>query len=232
VPIKTTVIVESDVDKFKQSYAAFEKYRSALKALYGDPALKAPYVAAATSAGGDLLKFIDLDKAARSQTNFATAAQKAGHAFRGLGTGVGRTLEGFARVALSPLEMLFPAGLAVGLFGLGASLVGAGTFYGLERGAAGVSDRRRQAMGLGVSYGALSAYDLNFSRFGVGQETLGAVAGGVYDFTSPNTSGSSLRAVRATGTRLRRRSILSAAFRRYSKTRRMVWSGVSHTVTT
>jgi hypothetical protein len=44
-------------------------------------------------------------------------------------------------------------------------------------------------MGLGVSYGSLSAYDLNFSRFGVGQETLGAVAGGIYDFTSPEYLG-------------------------------------------
>jgi len=100
-----------------------------------------------------------------------------------------RTLEGFARVALSPLEILFPAGLAVGLLGLGAGLVGAGSLYGLERGASAVSDRRRQAMGLGVSYGSLSAYDLNFSRFGVGAGTLGAVAGGIYDSTSPEYLG-------------------------------------------
>jgi hypothetical protein len=189
VPIRTRVTVEADSEKFRASYAAFEKYRTALKQLYGEQVERAPFIKAASDAGGQLLKFIDLDKAARSQTNFATAAQKASHAFRGLGTGVKNTLESFARIALSPLEMLFPAGLAVGLFGLGAGLVGAGTFYGLERGAAGVSDRRRQAMGLGVSYGSLSAYDLNFSRFGVGQETLGAVAGGIYDFTSPQFMG-------------------------------------------
>ena len=119
------------------------------------------------------------------QTKFAAAAQKAGSSFKGLASGVKLTLESLARYALSPLQMLFPAGLAVGLFGLGAGLVGAGSIYGLERGAAGVSDRRRTAMGLGVSYGALSSYDLNFSRFGVGEGTLGAVAGGLSDFTSP-----------------------------------------------
>jgi hypothetical protein len=189
MPIRTKIAVEADVDKFKQSYAAFEKYRAALKALYGDPALKAPYVAAASAAGGQVAKFLDLDQAARSQTQFAAAAQKASLTFKGLVSGVKQTLEGFARVALSPLEILFPAGLAVGLLGLGAGLVGAGSIYGLERGAADVSDRRRQAMGLGVSYGSLSAYDLNFSRFGVGSETLGAVATGIYDFTSPEYLG-------------------------------------------
>jgi hypothetical protein len=196
MPIRTKIAVEADAEKFKASFALFQKYQAALKELHGSAVLKAPYVAATASAGGALLKFLDLDQAARSQTQFATAAQKAAHAFRGLGSGVVRTLEGFARVALSPLEMLFPAGLAVGLFGLGAGLVGAGTFYGLERGAAAVSDRRRQAMGVGVSYGSLSAYDLNFSRFGVGQETLGAVASGIYDFTSPEYIG--LRSAGAT----------------------------------
>jgi hypothetical protein len=189
MPIRTKIAVEADSEKFKASFATFEKYRTALKQLYGEQVERAPFIKAASDAGGQVLKFIDLDKAARSQTNFATAAQKAGHAFRGLGTGVVQTLEGFARIALSPLEILFPAGLAVGLLGLGAGLIGAGSLYGLERGAAGVSDRRRQAMGLGVSYGSLSAYDLNFSRFGVGQETLGAVAGGIYDFTSPEYLG-------------------------------------------
>jgi hypothetical protein len=189
MPIRTKIAVEADAEKFKASYAAFEKYRTALKQLYGEQVERAPFIKAASDAGGQVLKFIDLDKAARSQTNFATAAQKAGHAFRGLGTGVKNTLESFARIALSPLEILFPAGLAVGLLGLGAGLVGAGSIYGLERGAADVSDRRRQAMGLGVSYGSLSAYDLNFSRFGIGSETLGAVASGVYDFTSPEYLG-------------------------------------------
>jgi hypothetical protein len=189
MPIRTKIAVEVDAEKFKASFATFQKYQAALKELYGSDALKAPFVKAAASAGGDLLKFIDLDKAARSQTQFAAAAQKASLTFKGLASGVKQTLEGFARVALSPLEMLFPAGLAVGLLGLGAGLVGAGSLYGLERGAAGVSDRRRQAMGLGVSYGSLSAYDLNFSRFGVGQDTLEAVAGGIYDFTSPEYLG-------------------------------------------
>ena len=109
--------------------------------------------------------------------------------FHGLGTGVVRTIEGFARVALSPLQLFSPQELTVGLFGLGAGLLGAGAVglagYALDRGAADVSARRRQALGLGIGYGALSSYDLNFSRFGLGDQTLSGVATGVYDVTSP-----------------------------------------------
>ena len=185
MPIRTKIDVGADPEKFKQLFAEFQKYQAAVKEQYGAYVLQAPYVKAAAEAGGHVEKFLDLDQAARSQTKFAAAAQKAGSSFKGLASGVKLTLESLARYALSPLQTLFPAGLAVGLFGLGAGLVGAGSIYGLERGAADVSDRRRTAMGLGVSYGALSSFDLNFSRFGLGQDTLGAVAGGIYDFTSP-----------------------------------------------
>jgi hypothetical protein len=82
--------------------------------------------------------------------------------------------------------------------GVSATVVAAiAGWHALERGAAGVSDQRRRALGLGVSYGSLSAYDLNFSRFGMGEGTLEAVASGVYDFTSPAYT--RLRAAGATG---------------------------------
>jgi hypothetical protein len=193
VPIKTTITADVDVEKFKQSYALLQRYQTALKELYGSNVSKAPHIKAVSVASADVLKFLDLDKAARSQTKFAASAQKAGSSFKGLASGVVRTLEGFARVALSPLQILFPAGLVVGLAGIGAGLAGLGIagagLYGLDREAADVSDRRRRALGLGVSYGSLSAYDLNFQRFGVGEGTLGAVAGGIYDVTSPEYLG-------------------------------------------
>ena len=89
------------------------------------------------------------------------------------------------------------------------------------------TDRRREAMGLGVYYGSLSAYDLNFSRFGVGEGTLGAVASGVYDVTSPEYLGFCLRALRATGTRLKRQSISYETSRRFFRAFRMRWSARS-----
>jgi hypothetical protein len=201
VPIRTKIAVEASPEKFKDSLALLQKYRAALKGQYGPDALRAPYIQAASAAGNDLSKFIDnLDKAAGSETRFSAAAQKAGSAFHGLASGVKQTLENLARYALSPLQILFPTGLAVGLAGLGAGLAGVGIgagLYGLDSAAANISDRRRRSMGLGVSYGSLSAYDLDFSRFGVGEGTLGAVAGGIYDFTSPQYLG--LRSAGATG---------------------------------
>ena len=202
MPVKTKIAVEADADKFKQSFALFQKYQTALKKQYGEYVAKAPNIKATTVAGDDLSKFVNgLDRVASSQGKLAGGAEKAARAFHGLGVGVKSTLESFRRVALSPLQVLFPAGLAVGLFGLGAGLAGIGlagaTVYGLDRAASGVSDRRRRALGLGISYGSLTAYDVDFSRFGVGEETLGAVAGGIYNFASPEYLG--LRALGATG---------------------------------
>ena len=62
--------------------------------------------------------------------------------------------------------------------------VAGATLYGLDRAASGVSDRRRRALGLGVDYGAPTAFDLNFARFGA-EGGLEAVAAGAYDVTSP-----------------------------------------------
>ena len=42
MPIKTTVAVQADEARFKKTYAAFEKYRSALKETHGVYVLQAP----------------------------------------------------------------------------------------------------------------------------------------------------------------------------------------------
>jgi hypothetical protein len=57
--------------------------------------------------------------------------------------------------------------------------------FGLEALARGVTGSRKQALGLGVDYGRMSAFELNFGRFGDAAAMLGAVSGGLYDVTSP-----------------------------------------------
>jgi hypothetical protein len=89
VPIKTRIDVGADAAQIKASLAEFEKYRAALAQMYGGAALKAPHIAAASAAGGDLLKFIDLDAASRSQGVF----RKAARAFHSLHTGILRLVE-------------------------------------------------------------------------------------------------------------------------------------------
>ena len=80
--------------------------------------------------------------------------------------------------------MALGAGLVTGGIAL-AAYAGYKAWQGLERGAGDVTAARRQAMGLGLGYGALSSYELNFGRFGLGDQTLGNIATGVYDVTSP-----------------------------------------------
>jgi hypothetical protein len=205
MPIKTKISVDADSEKIKASLAEFEKYRAALAQMYGGAALKAPHIAAASAAGGDLLKFIDLDQAARSQSAFASGSSKASRAFHSLHTGIQRLVE--RQSQSSAMSGLMPGGMrglegigvlagpigliAMTLFGVGvaAGVAGIAAFRGLASGAAGVSDRRRFAMGIGSGYGEVAGFDLDFSRFGADQGTLGAVAGGLYDVTSPQRIG-------------------------------------------
>ena len=194
MPIKSCIEVAADPEAIKASVALLDRYQAALKKLYGAAVADAPYIKAAVTSARDVTEHLKREEAAvrsaaNTQARFTAATQKTGSAFGGLASNVKLTIENLARYALSPLQLLFPAGLTVGLFGLGAGLLGAGAIglggYALDRGAADVSARRRQALGLGVSYGSLSSYDLNFSRFGLGDQTLAGVATGVYDVTSP-----------------------------------------------
>jgi hypothetical protein len=202
MPIKTRINVEADAAQIKASLAEFEKYRAALAQIYGDAALKAPHIASASAAGGDLLKFIDLDQAARSQSAFASGSSKVARAFHGLRSSITRLVERQASsiggmipryAALDGLGVLGgPIGLTVAaLIGIGIAtgLAGVAAFRGIASGATGVTDRRRFAMGIGSGYGEVAGFDLDFARFGADQGTLGAVAGGLYDVTSPQRIG-------------------------------------------
>jgi N-acetylmuramoyl-L-alanine amidase len=77
-------------------------------------------------------------------------------------------------------------GVAAGVAAVRAGVAGFGM---LASGAAGVTSRRRFAMGIGSGYGEVGAFGLDFGRFGAGQGALGAVAGGLYDVTSPQRIG-------------------------------------------
>ena len=200
MPIKTTITADADPTALKASLALLDKYQAALKALYGRDVLKAPHIAAVSTAARDIAAFMKSHEAAAksasaTQDRFAKSAQHIGKHFGALASNVKLTIENVSKYALSPLQTLFPAGLAEGGLALGAGLVTGGAallayagykaWQGLERGAGDVTAARRQAMGLGVGYGALSSYDLNFGRYGLGDQTLGNIATGVYDVTSP-----------------------------------------------
>ena len=66
-----------------------------------------------------------------------------------------------------------------------SGLLGAGGLFGIDRLGAGVTAGRRQAAGLGVSYGQQQSFGLNFGRFVDPGAVLGSVSTGLYDVTSP-----------------------------------------------
>jgi hypothetical protein len=199
LPIKTTITADANPEALKASIALLDRYQAALTKLYGRDVLKAPHVASVSAASKDLAEFLKHHEAAAKSAaatgeRFARMSQSVGKHFSGLAGNVEKSVANFTRFALTPLEAIVGEG-ALGGLALGAGLLTGGialagyagykAWQALEGGAADVTGRRRQAMGLGVGYGALSSYDLNFNRFGLGAETLGAVAGGVYDVTSP-----------------------------------------------
>jgi hypothetical protein len=199
LPIKTTITADANPEALKASIALLERYQAALAKLYGRDVLKAPHIASVSAASKDLAEFLQQHEAvaksaAASGERFARTAQTVSKHFGGLAGNVEKSVANFTRFALTPLEAIVGEG-ALGGVALGAGLLTGGLalavyggykgFQALARGAGDVTAQRRQALGLGVNYGALSSYELNFSRFGLGDQTLGNVATGIYDVTSP-----------------------------------------------
>jgi hypothetical protein len=194
------IVIPAEVEKFKTSFAAFQKYQEALKETPGLIGYYGGRLNSVARAANDVNKAIDkysnaVPFAERAQEKLASAAQKAGSSFKSLGVNLTRTLENLARSALNPLSLLFPGGWTSAATGLGLGLLGGGLggvfgVHALESGAGIISARRRSALGLGVSYGELSATDVILgNRLGIGEGNLGAASTGLYDFTSPQYQG-------------------------------------------
>src|SRR5581483_5133027 len=67
--------------------------------------------------------------------------------------------------------------------GLGGGLIGAGSLFGLDRLAGGVSATRRSGLGLGIGYGDQRAFSTNFGRLVDPESFLSGVAGAKLDVT-------------------------------------------------
>jgi hypothetical protein len=96
-----------------------------------------------------------------------------------------RGLEGIGVMA-GPIGLIATTLIGVGI---AAGVASVAAFRGMVSGARGVTDRRRFAMGIGSGYGEVAGFDLDFARFGADQGTLGSVASGLYDVTSPQRIG-------------------------------------------
>jgi hypothetical protein len=199
MPIKTKISVGTESEQLKRTLAAFERYRKSVEEAANTKtvSLAGNHLDSATAQ-----QLFGLDVAVRSQSEFAAGSSKAARAFQGLHASITRLVERQAASiggilpkfgALEGLGVLAgPIGLTVAaLVGVGAAAAFAGieAFRGLASGAAGVTDRRRFALGIGSGYGEVAGFDLDFARFGADQGTLSSVAGGLYDVTSPQRIG-------------------------------------------
>src|SRR5208283_3938437 len=195
----------SGIPEFQRQYQLLEQYEKLLSkqariwpSLYSG---QQDNVKQALKTADDIVQqFGRFETVASGPSKFITTAQKVGTSFKQLGSDIKSTLGNLVTYALNPLSILFPSGMTAGMFGIGAGLLGLGLIggggivaYGLHSlygQAEDVMARRRTALGLGVSYGALTAFDVQYgARFGVGQQELEATAGGLSDITTQQNIG-------------------------------------------
>ncbi len=186
--LKSKINIDVDSASFNETFELFQRYQKAVKKTPGQWAFYHSQIKSVANTADKLTKFYEehtasLAEAAVHHTSFSDAASKAGKVFSRFAHEVKETTGRLASIAGSLFKISLITGLVSGLLGGGFG------FYVLDRSAWQVSERRRSALGLGVGYGQLQSFNTNFSRFGIGGETLGAASTGLYDFTSPQYMG-------------------------------------------
>jgi hypothetical protein len=117
--------------------------------------------------------------AAKSSESMASGAHKASGAMKTLAFHTGNVSKNIALTTFSLLKAIPLTGIIAGLVGSGVGL------FGISEMARGVAERRRQALGLGASYGGVSSFKTNFARYGVGEGALSAASAATFDPTDP-----------------------------------------------
>jgi len=168
-------IFEIDIqdEKAKAYFALVEKYQQSLAKMPGmwaKVALAEQPVVAALAAQTQLLsKVVDGEKQVANQ------AQRAEKSWHGISTHAQRTADQLSRITLSLAKW-------TGLTGALGAIVGA---VSLDRIAGAVSGSRREAAGLGISYGQNQAFGLDLGRFVNAGAVLGASRNALFDITNP-----------------------------------------------
>ena len=213
--LKTKINIDVQSKEFEHSFGLFQKYEEALKKMPDSWKQYEVRVQRASAYAHDMSAFLEehttsLNEAASAHGRFSDAAEKAGKQFGNLtrhthqlSTHLASTAQNLFRRAITAGILEGSPGVVFALLGGLASVAGGPIGIGLglaaymsykfyqtfENLAFGITDRRREALGLGQSYGSYQAFNANFARLGLGPEALGASAGGLYDWTSPQGLG-------------------------------------------
>ena len=182
--LKSTVEAPIGPETVRQPLLLLEKYSSAFNASLASADQFASRLKDAERASGKITVTFEAGEAALSRTTWShqrlvDVGRRVSSVFGQLSRDSKAIAENLTRAATSLLSISALTGATLGLAGLGGGL------FGLDELARAATARRRTALGLGVGYGQLAAFDADFSRFGIGDQTLAAAAGGVYDVTSP-----------------------------------------------
>lgn len=163
MPVKKIFQVEVDDSQFKNFKSLFDRYQAAVAKLPQD------WQKVAVAAGG----VAEAHRvAAASAERQATSIEKQATALNSANRSSDSISQNWRSIAVSAhnldktlersvVKMAKWGALAGGVLG---GLAGVGTLFGIDRLAGSIASTRRQAMGLGISYGQQQAYNVNYSR--------------------------------------------------------------------
>jgi hypothetical protein len=196
---KTIIDIDVNDDAFKAFAEKFERYKADLKSLPGEwgktektvdsvaegfQAMTAAILAQTLMLHEQVQELEKLEKEEAKAAKGKTDAQKAeakAMADRKRDTAklVQHTKNIAGNIAKTTFDLLKWVGIGTAFTGL----LGIGGFFGLGALADQVGDSRRISQGLGVSIGDRQAFNIDFARYGMGDDTLEKVANAKTDVT-------------------------------------------------
>lgn len=177
---KSKIVVEVDSGKFDELYRAFNRYKEALEQT--PDAWRATELATSAVREGFEQAAVDIAEMASNMANVLDNSRKLDR----VSEGTSRHWKDMARntanvagnIAKATASLLKWAGITSVI----GALTGGGALFGMDRLAESVATGRTQSMGLGTSYGGLSAFRIQFGRLGNPEGILGRVSNAL---TSP-----------------------------------------------
>lgn len=182
--LRTKINVDVEAASLNESVAALSRFAKACEQSnslwdkYGASA----YAAQKTSR--ELQDVFDRQNATLAQSTnlhlkFGTAGEKVGKVFKGLADDTKNIALNLGKIALSFVDIMSVFGIVGGLVGLGTGLFGADALAHV------ISARRKAALRFGSTYGEVTAFGVDFARYGDTSSMLSAVGEGLYDVSSP-----------------------------------------------
>lgn len=180
--LRHVVDIDLNDEKYKQFAASFEKHQKLLEKTPGAWAgmskeMKSGFatMTAALQAHLDLIKKTD-----KAEDDLGTKTKRAALSWKDMARSSREFLSNVKESSLALVRWM-SLGTIVG------GLLGAGSLWGLDRMAAGVSSTRRSALGLGVTFGERRAFDVNYGRVVDSSSYLSNVNAALHDASKRST---------------------------------------------